>query len=372
MTHFVATIEGTSAEGLTRLFQNNVWKLHGLPENMILDQGPQFAAELTKELNQMLGIETKLFTAFHPQTDGQTEWMNQELEQYLRLFVEHRQKDWPEWLTSAEFAVNNKTHTATKMSPFMANYGRELRMGGDIRKKGKVESATEFVERMKKVHKEAGTALKKTQEEMKRYADRNRREIEKWKKRDKVLLSTKYLVFKERLVLKLTERYVGPYAIEEIISTNAVKLRLSSSMRIHLVVNVSRIVQYREQGKGQKKEEGKPVEVEGIKEWKVEKILNKKKIRGIEKYLVQWKEFTVEGDTWERKESLKNTGEALEEFEGRMNVEIKKQEKIDMAEERDFRREELPGKFMAKMLYGWDDGKFKEEYLKKLERNWRR
>ena len=76
MTHFVATIEGTSAEELARLFQDNVWKLHGLPESMILDQGPQFAAELTKKLNQMLDIETKLFTAFHPQTDGQTEWMN--------------------------------------------------------------------------------------------------------------------------------------------------------------------------------------------------------------------------------------------------------------------------------------------------------
>ena len=97
--------------------------------------------------------------------------MNQELEQYLRLFVKHRQKDWPEWLASAEFAVNNKAHTAIKMLPFMANYRRELRMGGDIRKKGKVESATEFVERMKKVHEEAGAALKKTQEEMKRYAD---------------------------------------------------------------------------------------------------------------------------------------------------------------------------------------------------------
>ena len=90
MTHFVATTEGTSAEGLARLFWDNVWKLHGLPESVILDRGPQFAAELTKELNQMLGIETKLSMVFHPQTDGQMEWMNQELEQYLRLFVEHR------------------------------------------------------------------------------------------------------------------------------------------------------------------------------------------------------------------------------------------------------------------------------------------
>ena len=96
MTHFVATTEETSVEGLARLFQNNVWKLHRLPESMVLDRGPQFAAELTKELNRMLGIETKLSTVFHPQTDGQMERMNQKLEQYLRFFVEHRQKDWSE------------------------------------------------------------------------------------------------------------------------------------------------------------------------------------------------------------------------------------------------------------------------------------
>ena len=192
--------------------------------------------------------------------------MNQELEQYLRFFVEHRQKDWPEWLVSAEFVVNNKVRTATKVSLFMANYRRELRMGRDIRKKGKVESAMEFMERMKKIHEEAEVALKKTQEEMKRYMDRSRKETERWKKGDRVLLSTKDLVFKERPVQKLTERYVGPYAIEEIVSTNAVKLQLPSLMRIHPVVNVSQIVWYKEQIEGQKKEKEKPVEVEGIKE----------------------------------------------------------------------------------------------------------
>ena len=143
-------------------------------------------------------------------------------------------------------------------------------------------------------------------------------------------------------------------------------------MRIHLVVNVSWIVQYKKQVRGQKKEEGKPIEVEGAKEWEVERILNKKKIREVEKYLVQCKGFTAERDTWEKKENLKNTGEALEEFEERMNVEIRRQEKIDITEERDFRKGELPGKFMAKMLYRWNDRKFEEEYLKKLERNWRR
>jgi len=261
MTYFVAITEGMLAEGLARLFWDNMWKLHRFPESVVSDRGPQFAAELTRELNRMLEIEMRLSTAFHPQTDGQTEQMNQELEQYLRFFVEHRQKDWLEWLASAEFAVNNKAYTATKVLPFMENYGRELRMGGDIRKKGKVERAMEFVERMKKVHEEAGAVLKKTQEEMKRYVDRSRKGTEDWKKGDRVLLSTKDLVFKERPVRKLTERYVGPYAIEEVVSLNAVKLQLPTSMRIHLVVNVSQIVRYKEQVKGQKKEEEKLVDV---------------------------------------------------------------------------------------------------------------
>ena len=101
---------------------------------------------------------------------------------------------------------------------------------------------------------------------MKKYVDRSRKETEKWEKGDRVLLSTKDLVFKERPARKLTERYIGLYVIEEVVSLNAVKLQLPSLMRIHLVVNVSWIVRYKEQVRGQKKEEGKPVEVEGVEE----------------------------------------------------------------------------------------------------------
>jgi len=88
--HFVATTEGISAEGLARLFRDNMWKLHELLESVVSDRGPQFIAELTKELNQMLGIKIKLSIAFHPQMDGQMEQMNQKLEQYLRLFMDVR------------------------------------------------------------------------------------------------------------------------------------------------------------------------------------------------------------------------------------------------------------------------------------------
>ena len=127
-------------------------------------------------------------------------------------------------MASAEFAVNNKVHTATKVLPFIANYKREMRMGGDIRKRGKVEKTTEFIERIKKLHEEARVALKKAQEDIKRQADRGRKEMEDWKKEDRVMLSTKDLVFKERLVKKLVDCYMGPYTIEEVISTNVVKL----------------------------------------------------------------------------------------------------------------------------------------------------
>jgi len=202
----------------------NIWRLHGLLESVVLDRGLQFAVELTKELNRMLGIQMKLSTTFHPQTDGQTEHMNQELEQYLQFFVDYRQKDWLQWLASAEFAVNDRIHSIIKISPFMANYGRKVRMEEDIWKKEKVEKAMEFVERMKRVQEKVRAALKKAQKEMKRYADKKRKEAENWKKGDRVMLSTKDLVFKERSVRKLVERYVGPYKIEEVVSTNVVKL----------------------------------------------------------------------------------------------------------------------------------------------------
>jgi len=96
MVYFIPTTEKTLAEGLARLFRDNVWKLYGLLESVISDRGPQFVAGIMRELNKMLGIESKLSTAFHPQIDGQTERVNQELEQYLRMFTNHRQEQWPD------------------------------------------------------------------------------------------------------------------------------------------------------------------------------------------------------------------------------------------------------------------------------------
>jgi len=243
MVHFIPTIEKTLAKGLARLFRNNVWKLHGLLESIISDRGPQFAAGLMRELNEMLGIKSKLLMAFHPQTDGQTERINQELEQYLRMFIDHRQEQWPEWLGTAEFTYNNKAHSSTQTSPFKVNYEQDPRMGFEGRKKRKYQGMEKFIEKMKKIQEEAKAALRKAQEEMKKYTDRKRAEVDNYKVGDLVILSTEDLKYQivGRRTEKLMERFIGPYKIKKIISSNAVELELSNTVKIHPVVNVSRI-----------------------------------------------------------------------------------------------------------------------------------
>ena len=168
----------------------------------------------------------------------------------MRFFIEYKQRDWLEWLVIAKFVVNNKIYSATKASPFMANYERELRIEADIRRKRKVEKAIEFVERMRRIQEKAKAVLRKAQKDMKQQTNKGRREAERWEKEDKIILSIKNLVFKKRPTKKLIEKYVGLYVIEKIVSKNAVKLRLPAFMRIHPVVNVSRIVRYRELVKG--------------------------------------------------------------------------------------------------------------------------
>ena len=104
-----------------------------------------------KELNNLLGIQTKLSIAYHPQTNGQTERINQELEQYLRVFIDHRQEQWPDWLGMVEFAYNNKIHMATKILPFKANYSQDPRMGFEGRRREKYKTAGKFAERIKRI-----------------------------------------------------------------------------------------------------------------------------------------------------------------------------------------------------------------------------
>jgi len=159
----------------------------------------------------------------------------------------------------------------------------------ELRKKGRFEGAERFAKRMEEVQGKAKAALTKAQEEMRRYADRKRGEAVEYKVGDLVLLSTRDLKWQMvgQSSEKLVKWFVGPYKIKAIISSNVVELELPVTIKIHLVVNVSRIKQYVDQVNGQRKEAPQPVVVEGEEEWEVEKILNKRKIRGKDKFLVR-------------------------------------------------------------------------------------
>ena len=183
----------------------------------------------------------------------------------------------------------------------------------------------------------------------------------------------------KRATKKLTEKFIGPYMVKKIVSENVVELELLASLRIYPVVNVRRIVKYREQVKGQKKIPPPPIEIASEKEYKVEEILDRQEKRGKTRYLVRWKGYTVEENTWEGLENLKNAMEKVKEFEkGRFEEEIrrirlKKGKEIKLnSEVEEFKRGKLLGRYIAKLLYRWDDKKFDEEYLKKLERSWNR
>jgi len=159
-------------------------------------------------------------------------------------------------------------YLSTWISSFKVNYRQDPRMGFKGRKKGKYEEAEKFIEKMKEIQEEAKAVLSKVQEEFKKYIDSKRTEVNDYKVEDLVMLSTKDLKYQmvRRRTEKLMERFVGSYKIKKIISSNTVELKLPSTVKIHLVVNVSRIQHYIGQVEGQRKEKPAPVIIKGEEE----------------------------------------------------------------------------------------------------------
>ena len=143
----------------------------------------------------MLGIKSKISIVFYSQIDRQMERINQELEQYLRIFIDYRQEQWPDWLGMAEFAYNNKAYLSTKTLLFKVNYEQDPRMGFEVRRKGKYKGAEKFVIKIREVQEKAKVALGKVQKEIKKYVDRKKREVNEYKVEDLVMLSTKNLKY---------------------------------------------------------------------------------------------------------------------------------------------------------------------------------
>jgi hypothetical protein len=315
MLHAVPTTDTVTSEGMARLYRDHVWKLHGLPQQIISDRGPQFVSRFMKELNSILGIKTSASTAYHPQTDGQTERANQEIEQYLRLFINHRQDDWTEWLSLAEFCHNNRIQASTRQTPFMLNNGRHPRMGVEPLKESKIKSVDDFVKSMQLTRKEAEAALHKAADDMARFYDQNRSEAVQYKIGDKVWLEGKDLKT-DRPSKKLDDKRYGPFKVTKIIGPNAYQLQLPSSMKIHPVFNTVRLRPFQENSIVGRKVTSRPKPViEGnAPEWEVEYIKDSRLQRNKLEYLVKWKGYPQEECTWEPADNLTHAKKLVSDF----------------------------------------------------------
>jgi hypothetical protein len=305
--HFIPTHTTITAEGAARLFLNNVWKLHGLPKRVISDRGPQFVASFTKELYRLLGIKLATSTAYHPQTDGQTERVNQELEQYLRLFTNERQDDWDELLPLAEFQYNNHAHSSTQETPFMLDTGRHPRMGFEPRQApSRVEAVNEFKERMSTSLEEARAAMSKAQGDMERYYNRRRRPAPVFKAGDKVYLEAED-IRTSRPSRKLSHRRLGPYEVVKAVGRHAYQLKLPRTLKqLHPVFPVIKLTPAPDDPIPGRRPHPPPppVLIEGEPEWEVEEILNSRMFRGRLEYLIRWKGYGLEEASWESRTNV--------------------------------------------------------------------
>lgn len=313
--HFLPAHTTDGANDMCDVFMERVWCLHGTPKKIIADRGPQFAANFARRMWERLGIKRALSTAHHAQTDGQTERVNQELEVYLRAYVDFYQDDWMDWLPFAEFAYNNRFHSAIGMSPFYAEYGYNPTFSIDPVNSQSVPKADERLDRIHQVQKDLASILELAAERMKRFYDAWVDESPDYIPGDRVYLERADLR-STRPNHKLDFCRFGPFKISQKISDTSYRLMLPDGWAIHNVFHVSCLIPAREDTiLGRKQEPPAPVEMETGVEMEIERILKERKTRGgVTEFLVHWKGFGDDEDEWLKEYDLTHALEAIEEF----------------------------------------------------------
>jgi hypothetical protein len=306
MVHYVATTTTVTAEKLAEIFLNNVVKYHGIPKNLVSDRDPRFTSKFWQCLFKALGTKLKMSTAYHPQTDGQTERANRTLEEMLRHYTDVRQKDWDAHLAAAEIAVNNSIQTSTGFTPYYLNYGQHPRFDMDMALPSVTnESVAQLLQQLHKDIDEAGKNIVDARDKQVHYANQHRRDFV-FKEGEEVLLSTQNLKLPKNLTHKLASRYTGPFSIIEVVGPAAYKLELPSRWKIHNVFHVSLLKKYiRSTDREQVHAPLIPIQAEKQAEYVVEKVIGSK-LTGDGKtlYLVLWKGYPESEATWEPYENL--------------------------------------------------------------------
>ena len=241
MAHFIPLSPGNkTAEDLARIFAREIWRLHGLPRDIVSDQDSRFTSDTWRGFIAALGIRPRMSTPFHPQTDGLTERVNQVIEAYLRSFVNKEQTDWCELLPMAEYAYNNSVTTPTGLTPFFANYGRHPETTTPRPTEAKNPESLAYAHWLSNTFADNRKAVEATRERMGKYADKHRAAPPTYRVRDLVMLSSRTIKTK-RPSKKLDHKFHGPFQVEQIISPTAVCLTLPAKWKKHPTFHVSEI-----------------------------------------------------------------------------------------------------------------------------------
>ncbi|KAF8748121.1 hypothetical protein RHS01_11036 [Rhizoctonia solani] len=306
--HFIPTSKKVTAKGLADLFITHVWKLHGLPVKTISDRGTTFTGKFLRALYQRLGVKPAFSLAYHPESDGQTERVNQFIEFYLRSYVAADHSDWATWLPLAEYAYNNAKHAATGKTPFELVYGRNPIMNpSNI--PANVPEADKVADTLAQEWKEAESALRMSKERM----TRDKGTIPEYSIGEKVWLDGKNVELRTNSN-KLDPKRLGPFKIVEKISSHAYRLELPETLKIHNVFYVGLLSKSHESPSQPFPERPPPETIEGEEEYEVEQIIDSKQQKGKWFYLIKWKGYGPEDNSWEPKELLEHSQEEIKRF----------------------------------------------------------
>lgn len=283
MAHFIPTTDELDSATFARLYRDFVFRLYGLPDTATSDRGSIFTSEYTKALASLLRIRSKLSTAFHPQTDGQTKRTNQSLEQYLRAYTSYQQDDWVNHLALAEFTHNNAPSATTRVTPFFANYGYHPRFQILQRPDSAPPLPLElqdFQERMEKLNSFLRSELRLAQDAYSEQANKHRIPPPILRPGQRVWLLRKF-ISTTRPSNKLDFKRLGPFLIKRKISSHAYELDLPTSVRLHPIFNVSLLEPAAEDPlPGQRQAPLPPIIVDGEEEWPIEELLDVRIRRG--------------------------------------------------------------------------------------------
>ena len=299
MAHFIPVESLPSAEETAELFINHVLRLHGLPDEIISDRGSQFTSRFWKRFLELLGIKRSMSSAYHPETDGQTERTNQTLEQYLRCFISYHQDNWVSLLPLAEFSFNNTLNASTKFTPFFANTGYHPKFEFLTPTDSLVPAAEDHLRRIQQTQQQLKDNLSAALVDQKKFADEHRMKGPTLEIGDEVWLSAKNIT-SSRPSQKLDSKQLGPFKICRRINEVAFELQLPPWLKIHPVFHVSLLTKARRNQFSRRHQITQPpaILVNSQEEYLVQEILDSRFVRGRLKYLIDWVGYPPSERCW--------------------------------------------------------------------------